>query len=213
MGSIGIVLWRSDRSTLSLYRGCFWVLAASSALAVSYFWPWYFLWFIPLGAALSGRFEAQVAALASAFALISYAIFPYIQRDPNATYYFVILFFAMPILCPLLMRSQVVENIPRPVAGEASKWRPRVGGGLSVVRRPAGRERGQRRERLEDRPEALEDRPEALEGRRGWGGAGAPAAWLRAGAGGAGGVGLRPAGLGLPVHLRFRGLGRVHLHI
>ena len=102
LGALGLVtvwlLLKSDQRLVSLFGACFWLIAASTALANSYFFPWYMLWFLPLGAALAGRLEARVAVLMSVTGLMSYAIFPYEAKDPNLNYLMVALYFVLPLL-------------------------------------------------------------------------------------------------------------------
>lgn len=61
----------------SLYVMSFWVLLGAALLTVRQVYPWYLMWFIPLGALLPRSLEWHVAVLASVTGFLSYAFFPW----------------------------------------------------------------------------------------------------------------------------------------
>jgi alpha-1,6-mannosyltransferase len=100
--SLGLIALLTAKSPRSLFGVCFWALVAIASFGVSYLWPWYFLWFIPLGAALAGRIEFHLAAVVSVTGILSYAIYPYRATGPELNYWMVALLFALPALTVLL---------------------------------------------------------------------------------------------------------------
>ncbi|HTE86196.1 MAG TPA: YfhO family protein, partial [Dehalococcoidia bacterium] len=58
-------LARLNRTTRSLFVVSFWVLLALTVLTTRQVYPWYLVWFIPLGAVLAGSLAADIAVLAS----------------------------------------------------------------------------------------------------------------------------------------------------
>jgi hypothetical protein len=91
------VLLRQSRSERSLYAGMFWLLAAASALTVSYAWPWYFLWSVPFAALLPGSPERDLAVAGSVAAMLTTAVYPYAQR-PDGVFYQTGVMYGLPLL-------------------------------------------------------------------------------------------------------------------
>ncbi len=108
-----------DASHRSLFRGCFWLMAAASLLLVTYFWPWYFLWFIPLGAVLAGSVEARVTVVASIAALMFYAIFPFADATRTLDYFMVALLAGVPFLYAVMELLTEKEEAPEMAGASA----------------------------------------------------------------------------------------------
>jgi hypothetical protein len=91
-----IALRQLDATPRSLYRASFIALAALSTLGRPEFFPWYFLWFIALGAIIGG-WERDLSLLASAAGLLSYAVFPWAPNTPTSNLLFVLAVMVAPL--------------------------------------------------------------------------------------------------------------------
>jgi hypothetical protein len=111
-----VCLLRLDRTPASLWRASFWLVFAAACLGPSIFWPWYLLWFVPLGAVLAGSREADLALAASATGLFTYAIFPWIDHSDTVNAAYVGFVFGVPLLyaflAPVLRLPSTVERQP-----------------------------------------------------------------------------------------------------
>lgn len=69
-----VVLWRipRDAGVLTLVRSSFWVVFLLLVIATWWFWPWYLLMLVPLGALIPGSRPALLAAVFSASAMLMY---------------------------------------------------------------------------------------------------------------------------------------------
>jgi len=113
-------LWKMDGSARSLYAGTFWSVAAASMLAVSYFWPWYYLWFIPVGAVLAGRVEGRLTVLVSVLGLAFYPIFHFSDATQTLNYLLVGLLFGLPAVYAVLELSERPPEAEGGSPGEAA---------------------------------------------------------------------------------------------
>jgi hypothetical protein len=137
---------RINRTPRSLYRVSFWVLTTAALLTVRQVYPWYLVWFIPLGAVLLGSLEADVGVLASIAGLLSYAFFPWEPFNlVNNTYYvdpvrnalYVSIFFGGPLLYLMLGRSLRLPTTGRsqdPAARGSLQGALRIGTVLRALR-------------------------------------------------------------------------------
>lgn len=92
------VLLRTRAGATSLYSGTFWVLVATSALAVVYAWPWYFIWFIPIAALLPRSLAAETSVVFTACGLGSYFLSGWPEGVQNANLVITVILFGLPAL-------------------------------------------------------------------------------------------------------------------
>jgi hypothetical protein len=76
-GLLALTAARMRQTPGALVCGAFWLMFALSAIGVRYFWPWYFLWSVPIAALAPGSRAFIGAAVASATGVLAYGIFPY----------------------------------------------------------------------------------------------------------------------------------------
>jgi hypothetical protein len=69
-----VLLWRMprDAGVVALVRGGFWSVFLLLVIATWWFWPWYLLWLVPLGALLPAGRPALIAGVFSATAMAMY---------------------------------------------------------------------------------------------------------------------------------------------
>jgi hypothetical protein len=102
-----------DVSARSLYCASFILLGALGTLSRPEFFPWYLLWFIPIGAVLIGSWEWQLSFLASTAGLLTYATFPWSTDTPTTNILYVVQVMLAPLLILGLLRLRHVVIPPR----------------------------------------------------------------------------------------------------
>ena len=74
LAGYALVLWRIPRnaSVGALAQSCAWAVFLFLLLAKWWFWPWYLLWLVPLGALTPTARTALIASVFSATAMLMY---------------------------------------------------------------------------------------------------------------------------------------------
>jgi hypothetical protein len=73
-------------------------MVALTLLGPAISWSWYMLWYIPLGAVLAGTRESDFVVTASAAAVLTYAIFPWIEGRAFGNLFYLTLVPVLPAL-------------------------------------------------------------------------------------------------------------------
>jgi alpha-1,6-mannosyltransferase len=121
LGLLGLVaILRLSPTRSSLWAASFWLMVGLTVLWPGISQPWYALWFIPLGAVLAGSRAADFTVAASAAALLSYGVFPWIEGKSLYNLLYLSLVFALPALyvwCIGRFRLPIIRNVKESVGG------------------------------------------------------------------------------------------------
>ena len=77
LAAYGWLLWRipRDAGLVALVRACYWAVFLLLVIATWWFWPWYLLFLVPLGALLPGSRTGITALVFSAAAMLMYTAY------------------------------------------------------------------------------------------------------------------------------------------
>jgi hypothetical protein len=144
LAGYGLVLWHIPRNAdpRALVQASFWAVFLLLVLAKWWFWPWYVLWLVPLGALLPGSRLAHVAMVFSATALLLYV--PYywlIDADGLPTQ---LARAATAVALPVLVALLPVRSPSSERSSGGSRWWLAGGGCLPRRRAAAGAARHKR---------------------------------------------------------------------